>query len=119
LNHENLANLLLAKQEGKKFQCRGYKTLLLGKKKRKRKKGTKVTTFLRKEIQHCGDRKENTVQKGIKYIYIYIWKNCTKLAHILRKEILKPPYLDSRLLRKVAKTKQDSKKIKIKFYFHL
>jgi hypothetical protein len=28
--------------------------------------------------------------------------------HILRKEILKPPYLDSRLLREVAKTKQDS-----------
>jgi hypothetical protein len=61
LNNEILANFLLAKQEGKKFQCKGYKTLLLEK-----KKSTKVPTFLRKEIGHCDDRKENTVQKGIK-----------------------------------------------------
>jgi hypothetical protein len=33
LNNEILANLLLAKHEGKNFQCKGYKTLLLDKKK--------------------------------------------------------------------------------------
>jgi len=60
LNNEILSDFLLVKQEGKKFQCKGYKTLLL------KKKGTKVTTFSRKEIRHCGHRKENTVQIGIK-----------------------------------------------------
>jgi hypothetical protein len=39
LNNEILANFLSVIQEGKKFQCKGYKTLLLD------KKSTKVTTF--------------------------------------------------------------------------
>jgi hypothetical protein len=67
LNNEILANFLLAKQERKKFQCKGYKTFCFWK-----RKNTKVTTFLRKEIQHCGDRKENTMQKGIKNRHIFV-----------------------------------------------
>jgi hypothetical protein len=44
------------------------------------KKVPKSLHFSRKEIRHCGDRKENTVQKGILKKKIYFWKNCTKLA---------------------------------------
>jgi hypothetical protein len=73
------------------------------------KKVPKSLHFSRKEIRHCGDRKENTVQKGIFKKKDLFLEKLHQTRHILRTEILKPPYLDSRLLREVAKTKQDSK----------
>jgi hypothetical protein len=71
----------------------------------KKKKNTKVTTFLRKENRHCGDRKENTLQKGIFKKRFIFGKFGPNSPHFEERNSEAAIFRHSRLLREVAKTK--------------